>query len=115
MQLPQTLNELFSEASREQMLNAMISQLNKDLALANVDHHFDEDLEADVLKAELEHVLERLFTRHYDDYLNLLYRIDVRDTELARIALTPQEERISAIAFVVLQRIYSKVWFRSRL
>jgi hypothetical protein len=53
-----------------------------------------------------------LINNQYDDYLNLLYRIDVPESELAKLKNDNLTTSIEEITYLVLKREYQKVWFK---
>ena len=114
MNLPQTVNELLAKANQEVLLEAMIAQLNKDFQLANIDYSFDIKLSPEALKHALFKKLLHLIEHNYDDYLNLLYRIDVSEKELLGLSEN-SSDNMDGLTLVVLKRIYTKIWFRNRL
>ncbi|NLP57700.1 hypothetical protein [Lutibacter sp. B1] len=56
-----------------------------------------------------------LITNNYDNYLNLLYRIDVSEKELSKITGNNLTETVEQITFLILKRVYQKVWFKNTL
>src|SRR3989304_1700994 len=90
----------------------LIEQLNKDFQLANVTESFNVTTSPIQLKKQLFAVLLNLITKQYDDYLNLLYRIDVPESELAKLINDNLTTSIEDITYLVLKREYQKVWFK---
>lgn len=104
--------ELLNSITIENLIVQLIAQLNKDFQLANVAVSFDSKASPVQLKNELFDTLLNLINYHYDDYLNLLYRIDVPESELAKLKNDNLTTSIEEIAYLVLKREYQKVWFK---
>ena len=109
---PKTSIELMHNLESENLVLKLIEQLNKDFELANIDKHFDLELSAQLLYNNLSAEMLNLLKYKYDDYLNLLYRVDVSEKDLAQIGEEKLELVVKKIAFFVLKREYKKVWFR---
>ncbi len=109
------VTELLDLVKGEKLYTHLIQQLNKDFLLTNLDTKFDlESTPAHLIKS-LQSVLLHLITNQYDDYLNLLYRIDVAEKDLLKIKGEQVTTIIEQISFVILKRVYQKVWFRNKL
>ena len=104
--------ELLKSIEVENLYAQLIAQLNKDFQLANVPVSFDVKNPPVQLKKRLFEVLLNLITNQYDDYLNLLYRIDVQENELAKLKQDNLTASMEEIAYLVLKREYQKVWFK---
>lgn len=104
--------ELLNLSEVENLYVHLIEQLNKDFQLANVSENFNIKASPDQLKRELFTILLNLITNQYDDYLNLLYRIDVPENELAKLKNDNLKTNIEEITYLVLKREYQKVWFK---
>jgi hypothetical protein len=104
--------ELLISIAVENLYVQLIEQLNKDFQLANVAGSFDLNASPVQLKNELFAILLNLITKQYDDYLNLLYRIDVPESELAKLINDNLTTSIEEITYLVLKREYQKVWFK---
>jgi len=104
--------ELLQSITIENLYVQLIAQLNKDFQLANVAASFDIANSPTELKKQLFAVLLNLITKQYDDYLNLLYRIDVPESELAKLINDNLTTSMEDITYLVLKREYQKVWFK---
>ncbi|KUO67379.1 MAG: hypothetical protein APF83_13550 [Lutibacter sp. BRH_c52] len=104
--------ELLFSITNENLYVHLIEQLNKDFQLANVTESFNVTTSPIQLKKQLFAVLLNLITKQYDDYLNLLYRIDVPESELAKLINDNLTTSIEDITYLVLKREYQKVWFK---
>jgi len=110
-----TATELLHLAESEHLYKNLIQQLNKDFLLANLSMEFSLELPPLELKEELQAVMKKLIVQSYDEYLNLLYRIDVPERDLLGIKSTDMAETSGHLAFVILKREFQKVWFKNKL
>jgi len=107
--------ELLQNVEGENLYQQLILQLNKDFQLSNLDESFELKLTPVQLKETLGKRILNLLTNKYDDYLNLMYRIDVSEKGLATIKSDHLETTVEQITFLILKREYQKVWFKNRL
>ena len=110
-----TTSELLDFADSKQLYQKLIEQLNKDFLLSNLTQRFESELSPQALKETLKKVLERMLIDAYDDYLNLMYRIDVSEKELSKVRSTELADTADQLTFIILKREFQKVWFKSRL
>lgn len=113
MQLPTTFTDLIEEANRLNLYQKLIEQLNKDLALANVDLEFDSEILPTSLKVMLHELVYKLVQEKFMDYLNLLYIIDVSEAKVRELDGSDTVIMAEQVAFLILQREWQKVWFRN--
>lgn len=104
--------QLLKNIEVESLLKKLIQQLNKDFQLANLNESFKNSSSIDELVSDLKIILENLIVNRYDDYLNLLYRIDVSEIELLKLKSDNLPEIIEQITYLVLKREYQKVWLK---
>lgn len=114
MQLPTTFTDLIGEANQLDLYQKLILQLNKDLALANVDLEFDLEVLPTSLKFMLHETVYKLVQEKFMDYLNLLYIIDVSEAKVKELDGSDTVIMAEQVAFLVLQREWQKVWFKNR-
>ncbi|WP_048331395.1 hypothetical protein [Bizionia psychrotolerans] len=114
MQLPTTFSDLIDEANQLKLYKKLILQLNKDLALANVDLEFDVDVLPTSLKFMLHETVYKLIQERFMDYLNLLYIIDVSEIKVRELDGSDTIIMAEQVAFLVLQREWQKVWFKNK-
>ena len=101
--------ELLKAVETENLVIKLIEQLNKDFQLANIEEKFKLNISTLALKNNLDSLLLNLITKKYDDYLNLLYRIDVSENEMATIKNDSLLNTIENISFLILKREFQKV------
>lgn len=111
----QNVIELLQKVEVEDLYQNLILQLNKDFQLSNLNESFELSLTSIKLKERLSNTILNLLTNNYDDYLNLMYRIDVSEKELATLKSENLETTIEQVTFLILKREYQKVWFKNKL
>jgi len=107
-----TVIELLNKVEVQNLYVQLIQQLNKDFQLANIDEYFEETTPSTDLHTVLSQILLKLINNQYDDYLNLLYRVDISEVELLKVRSENLEESVQQVAFLLLKREVQKVWLR---
>ena len=106
--------ELLQKVAVEDLYQKLIEQLNKDFQLSNLSENFELSISPIELKEKLSNIIQELFTNHYDDYLNFLYRVDVPEKELLAIKSDNSNDIVAQITYLILKREYQKVWFKNK-
>ncbi|TMM58345.1 hypothetical protein FEE95_02635 [Maribacter algarum] len=105
---------LFQTAQKEKLYDKLVSQLQKDFALANIDIDLSSEVEPDVLKTLLHEKIYFLILEKFTEYLNLLYIIDVPEKAFKKIHMTDAVEVAEQVTFLVLKRELQKVWLKAK-
>ncbi len=114
MQLPKTFEELIKEAEQLNLYKKLIFQLNKDFHLANIDLGFHEDILPSSLKLMLHETVYQLIQEKFNEYLNLLYIIDVSEKQIIALNGNDTLQLSNQVTFLILQREWQKVWFKNK-
>lgn len=109
---PQNSLELLKAVKNDNLLIMLIEQLNKDFQLSGIFKVFDINTSFDKLNEKLAEILINLIQFKYDDYLNLIYRVDISEKELATIKNNNLVAVGNQIAFLILKREFQKVWLK---
>ena len=112
MKLPSNFDDLISEANGLQLYQNLVKQLNKDFLLANIDLDFDEEILPTSLKLILHETIFHLIQEKFADYLNLLYIIDVSESEIRKLDGNDTLKLSNDVTFLILQREWQKVWYK---
>lgn len=112
--LPQTFENLISEAESLELYSKLIQQINKDFLLANIDLDFDENILPSSLKYLLHEMVFKLIQEKFAEYLNVLYIIDVSETKIKQLDGNDTLKLSEEVTFLILQREWQKVWFRNK-
>ncbi len=105
---------LFQTAEKQRLYQKLITQLQKDFALANIDIDLFSDIESNALKTLLHEKIYYLILEKFTEYLNLLYVIDVPEKAFKEIHMTDAVEVAEQVAFLVLKRELQKVWLKAK-
>ena len=114
MNLPTTFEDLIQEANQLDLYKKLIKQLNKDFLYANIDLEFDEEVLPLSLKLILHETVYKLIQEKFADYLNLLYIIDVPEKKVKQLDGSDMVKLSEQVTFLILQREWQKVWFKSQ-
>lgn len=112
---PQSTDQLLTDAEKENLYIKLIEQLNKDFSLANESIDFPLSTAPLELKIQLYEKVYRLIQYKFAEYLNLLYIIDVSESEVKKLNGDDLMELAKEVAFLILKREWQKVWFRNKL
>ena len=112
-QLPSTFQDLINEAQTLELYSKLILQLNKDLALANVDLSFDIEVLPIDLKLAIHESVYGLIQEKFAEYLNLLYIIDISEKKIKQLDGSDTLKLSEAVTFLILQREWQKVWYKN--
>ncbi len=112
---PINTDNLLSEAEKENLYLKLLEQVNKDFNFANEPIDFPMSTKPVELKIQLHEKVYRLIQHKFAEYLNLLYIIDVPESEVKKLDGSDLVELSEQIVFLILKREWQKVWFRNRL
>ena len=112
---PESTDLLFAEAQREDLYLKLIAQINKDFNLANEAVNFPKSTSPQDLKVQLHEVIYRLIQYKFAEYLNLLYIIDVAESQVKQLDGSDLVELSHQVSFLILKREWQKVWFRNKI
>ena len=113
--VPQFENSLslLQGASAKTLYKALVNQLSKDFARANIPGSFREEIPPEELLSALKEKLYVLLLENFADYLNLMYIIDVPERAFKDLELTDAVEVAEQLTFLVLRREWQKVWLKA--
>ncbi len=106
---------LLSEAVRAELLTSLIRQLNKDFQLSGVECCISEDASPREISQQLHQSLEKLIRDDFQGFLNVLYRVDVQESDLHRKQEQDMDEFIASAGYQLLKREWQKVWLRNKI
>lgn len=111
---PLSSDHLFSQAEREDLYMKLVEQINKDFNLANEGIDFPLSIKPDDLKIQLHEKIYRMIQYKFNEYLNLLYIIDVDENEVKKLDGSDLVILSEQVSFLILKREWQKVWFRNK-
>ena len=110
-----TFEELVVEANQLNLYKKLVAQLNKDLLFANINLEFDEEVLPSSLKLILHETVYKLIQEKFNDYLNLLYIVDVSEEKIKQLDGSDAIQLSEQVTFLILKREWQKVWFKNKL
>ncbi|GFZ90829.1 hypothetical protein GCM10011531_23100 [Aquaticitalea lipolytica] len=110
-----TFEELVEEANQLNLYKKLIAQLNKDLLFANINLEFDEEVLPSSLKLILHETVYKLIQEKFNDYLNLLYIVDVSEEKIKQLDGSDAIQLSEQVTFLILKREWQKVWFKNKI
>lgn len=105
---------LIQTAQKEQLFLKLVTQLQKDFTLANIDISLSADIEPTQLKVLLHEKIYYLLLEKFQEYLNLLYVIDVPEKAFKQIHMTDAVEVAEQVTLLVLKRELQKVQLKAK-
>lgn len=112
--IPINVENLFMQVQNENLYEKLIEQINKDFNLANEGIDFPLSTSPDELKNQLHEKVYRMIQYKFTEYLNLLYIIDVSESEIKKLDGSDLVVLAEQVSFMILKREWMKVWFRNR-
>ncbi len=109
------LDAFLNEISASAIYPQLVLQIQKDVERAGIDHIIDADIQPKVLVAELQTLLLSTLQVNFNQYVNLLYAVDVPENELRQFTSENIEDIATYASFLILKREWKKVWFRNNL
>lgn len=110
---PKNADSLLVEAQSEALYLKLIEQINKDFNLANEGIDFPLSISPDEIKIQLHEKIYRMIQYKFAEYLNLLYIIDVSESEIKKLDGSDLVLLAEQVSFLILKREWQKVWFRN--
>jgi hypothetical protein len=98
----------------EDLYEKLIEQITKDFGLAAIAIELPFQVSPKNLKTILHQKIYRLMMDRFEDYLNVLYIIDVSEKSVKEIQAIDPIEIADQVSFLILKRTFQKVWFRKK-
>ena len=106
---------LLESISDQQLYNSLIAQLNKDFMLAGTGLTFAKELSPQDLVKELHSSIHKVILNEFNEFLNLLYVVDISEYEVRKLDTSKPETLADEITPILLKRIWKKVWLRNQI
>ena len=113
--IPENTDILLADAENGNLYLSLIEQINKDFNLANEGIDFPMSTSPGELKIQLHEKIYRLIQFKFAEYLNLLYIVDVNESEIKKLDGSDISELAGQVSFLILKREWQKVWFRNKM
>jgi len=92
----------------------LVIQLNKDFQLAGLHNQFIKTISPTELVKNLHSLLFDLITKQFDDFLKLLYIIDVSENKIRAINQPDVKLLSEKVTYIILKREWQKVYFKNK-
>jgi hypothetical protein len=106
-------NSLLEQALSLNLYNQLLVQIQKDFGLANAPISIENNCNPEKLKNVLVDKIFDLINHRFDDYLNVLYLMDVSEEEVKKLSGHDLQLMTQEVVFLILKREWKKVWFRN--
>ena len=107
-------DSLIRYVNKENLYAKLLTQIEKDFVLANIEIDISVSILPMDLKVTLNEKIYQLILEKFDEYLNLLYIIDVSESSFKEIKVTDVVEVAEEVSFLILKREAQKVWLKSK-
>lgn len=105
---------LLEIAHREKLYLKLVAQLRKDFGLANIPVEIPDNVNSKVLPSLIREKVYYLILEKFDEYLHLLYVIDVPEKAFKHIHMTDVVEVAEQMTLLILKRELQKVWYKKK-
>ena len=106
---------LLESISEKHLYADLIAQLNKDFMLSGVRIEFDPHSTPEQLVQTLRNRIEHLILHDFNDFLNLLYVVDISEFEVKNLDKEHAGKMADELTVLLLKRLWKKVWYRNKL
>ncbi|WP_146052695.1 hypothetical protein [Aquimarina sp. I32.4] len=107
------MNQWIDEVSESDLYPKFLMQLQKDFDRAGIDYSIKSKMPRDLF-SEMVHVLLDKLQNAFNEYLNLLYAVDVSESKIRAIKSEDSVEITEYATYLILKREWQKVWFRNK-
>jgi len=106
--------ELLEAIQQEQLYQKLVQQLKKDFDLANVPINIPLDISPQELKSTIHEKIYFLIVEKFQEYLNLLYVVDISEKEVKKIAPADVADISAEVSSLLLKREWQKVCYKAK-
>ena len=90
-------------------------QINKDFLRAGIQDQFNAESSPDVFYRNLNAAVYDLIVSDFENYLTLLYTIDVSEAKIKALPVQQVHELAASVSILIVEREYKKVFLRKEL
>ncbi|MBG6133642.1 hypothetical protein IWQ47_005114 [Aquimarina sp. EL_43] len=108
-----TAKQLIDEVSNSDLYPQFLAQLQKDLNRAGIDYDIKSKTPQDLF-SEVAYLLVEKLQNAFNEYLNLLYAVDVSETKIRSLDSEDSVDIAEYAAYLILKREWQKVWYRNK-
>ncbi|WP_234387158.1 hypothetical protein [Aquimarina sp. Aq78] len=108
-----TAKQLMDEVSNSDLYPQFLMQLQKDLNRAGIDYDIKSKAPENLFSEVVYLLIEKL-QNAFNEYLNLLYAVDVSEAEIRNLDSEDSVDMAEYATYLILKREWQKVWYRNR-
>ncbi|EZH71435.1 hypothetical protein ATO12_07505 [Aquimarina atlantica] len=108
-----TTKQLIDEVSNSDLYPQFLAQLQKDLNRAGIDYDIKSKTPQDLF-SEVTYLLVEKLQNAFNEYLNLLYAVDVSETKIRSLDSEDSVDIAEHATYLILKREWQKVWYRNK-
>lgn len=105
---------VLNHAREKTLLTKLLQQLQKDFSKTGLNLDFNVPWENETLIQIIKEEVYRLLLEKFDNYLALLYVIDIAEKEFAYVDGNDAVEVSGQVTFLILKREFQKVWYKNK-
>jgi len=110
----QSVLVLLKEIKEVSLYQKLIIQLNKDFQLAGLSYHQKITIFPKELVNSMHIIIYKLLSNQFEEFLKLLYIIDVSESEIRKINQPNAKILSEKITYIIIKREWQKVYFRNK-
>jgi len=109
------VESLLKQVSKSDLYPQLIIQLQKDLNRSGIDYEISKGVKPKQLFLEIEKLLLEKLCNAFNEYLNLLYAVDVSEKAIKKCMSEDSIVIAKYATFLVLKREWQKIYYRNTL
>ncbi|MEW7289006.1 hypothetical protein [Aquimarina sp. 2304DJ70-9] len=109
------VDDLILEVTQSSLYPQLLTQLQKDIDRAGIDYKIDPEIQPKDLITTINKLLLSVLQHTFNEYLNLLYAVDVSEAEIRNFKSEKAEDIAGYATYLILKREWKKVWYRNQL
>ncbi len=106
--------KLLDEVSDANLYPKLLIQVQKDFNRAGIPYNIDPDIAPKNLIATINNVLIDKLQNAFNEYLNLLYAVDVSEKEVRNFESEKVDDIAVYVTYLILKREWQKVWLKNK-
>ena len=106
--------QLLNQIQKDDLLEKLIQQINKDVQLVGIDFNLDENSTPQNIVNKLQALLIDLINYNFTAYVNLLYRINIPENQVVELQGLDMATLSKSVTIIILKKEWQKVWFKNK-
>ncbi len=108
-----SVEQLMDQILRSDTYSQLILQLQKDLNRAGMGHKINLNVLPEELFLEIEQLLLEKLNNAFNEYLNLLYAVDVSEKDIKNCKSEESKVIAKYATYLILRREWQKIYYRN--